>query len=147
MVQKQAADGSTAAMHIWHMAVGFCICQLARWLFLGRSPVREIHSSSFFYRLNASATLLTLINTTPNNHRFSTLLKEKKIFSSSMMGKSTQVFWFYNLCNCFSVLSLGASSIAYEMEEHVVQWLCGGKNTLIEIQQYQSPSRSFATRY
>jgi len=30
MAQKQAADGSTAAMHIWHMAVGFCICQLAR---------------------------------------------------------------------------------------------------------------------
>lgn len=46
--------------------------------FLERSPIREIHSSSFFYRLNASATLLALINTTPNNHGFSTLLNEKK---------------------------------------------------------------------
>lgn len=45
-----------------HLAHGCLILylQFARWLFLERSPIRQIHSSSSSYRLNASATLLTL---------------------------------------------------------------------------------------
>lgn len=89
--EKQTADGPAAAVHIWHMAVQFHVCQLTRWLFLERIPTRKIHLSPFSHRLNVLPTLLTLIYTS-----------QKQLWNLSSYDRKTytyMVLWFYNPCN------------------------------------------------